>query len=152
MNSIVNMLRKKSPGFGLGLRPVHYPDFLREAQAVDWLEIISENYMIPGGKPLAMLDAILERYPVAMHGVSLSIGSTDGLDAQYLTELKALAKHVQPLWISDHLCWTGAHCLRQSNIFEFRINYGDRKTRRAQSINQECASLKGPDFGEGGEG
>ncbi len=86
---------------------MHYPDFLREAQAVDWLEIISENYMIPGGKPLAMLDAILERYPVAMHGVSLSIGSTDGLDAQYLTELKALAKHVQPLWISDHLCWTG---------------------------------------------
>ncbi len=107
MNPIANKLRKKSPGFGLGLRPVHYPDFLREAQAVDWLEIISENYMIPGGKPLAMLDAILERYPVAMHGVSLSIGSTDGLDAQYLTELKALAKHVQPLWISDHLCWTG---------------------------------------------
>ncbi len=107
MNPIANKLRKKSPGFGLGLRPVHYPDFLREAQAVDWLEIISENYMIPGGKPLAMLDAILERYPVAMHGVSLSIGSTDGLDAQYLKELKALAKHVQPLWISDHLCWTG---------------------------------------------
>ncbi len=107
MNPIVNTLRKKSPGFGLGLRPVHYPDFLSVAQAVDWLEIISENYMIPGGKPLAMLDAILERYPVAMHGVSLSIGSTDGLDAQYLTELKALAKHVQPLWISDHLCWTG---------------------------------------------
>ncbi len=107
MNLIGNMLRKKSPGFGLGLRPVHYPDFLRETQAVDWLEIISENYMIPGGKPLAMLDAILERYPVAMHGVSLSIGSTDGLDTQYLTELKALAEHVQPLWISDHLCWTG---------------------------------------------
>jgi uncharacterized protein (UPF0276 family) len=102
-------LRKKSPGFGLGLRPVHYPDFLREKQAVDWLEIISENYMIPGGKPLAMLDAILERYPVAMHGVSMSIGSTDGLDAAYLADLKALARHVQPLWISDHLCWTGVH-------------------------------------------
>ena len=99
--------QKESPGFGLGLRPVHYPDFLREPQAVDWLEIISENYMVPGGKPLAMLDAILERYPVAMHGVSLSIGSTDGLDAQYLADLKALASHVQPLWISDHLCWTG---------------------------------------------
>jgi uncharacterized protein (UPF0276 family) len=98
---------KKSPGFGLGLRPVHYPDFLRGPQAVDWLEIISENYMIPGGKPLAMLGAILERYPVAMHGVSLSIGSTDGLDVQYLAELKALARHVKPLWISDHLCWTG---------------------------------------------
>ncbi|HEY9099183.1 MAG TPA: DUF692 domain-containing protein [Thiobacillus sp.] len=100
-------IKQESPGFGLGLRPVHYPDFLDHPQRVDWLEIISENYMVPGGKPLAMLDAILERYPVAMHGVSLSIGSTDGLDAQYLTELKALANHVQPMWISDHLCWTG---------------------------------------------
>lgn len=99
--------RKKSPGFGLGLRPVHYPDFLNTAQAVDWLEIISENYMVPGGKPLAMLDAILAKYPVAMHGVSLSIGSADGLDVAYLTELKALAQRAQPLWISDHLCWTG---------------------------------------------
>ena len=107
MNSPAQTLRKKSPGFGLGLRPQHYPDFLREPQAVDWLEIISENYMIPGGKPLAMLDEILARYPVAMHGVSLSIGSTDGLDAAYLNDLKALAKHAQPLWISDHLCWTG---------------------------------------------
>ncbi|MGV8990501.1 MAG: DUF692 domain-containing protein [Thiobacillus sp.] len=100
-------IKKESPGFGLGLRPVHYPDFLDQPQTVDWLEIISENYMVPGGKPLAMLDAILERYPVAMHGVSLSIGSTDGLDTHYLAELKALAKHVQPMWISDHLCWTG---------------------------------------------
>lgn len=95
MNPASSFTRKISPGFGLGLRPVHYPDFLSEPQAVDWLEIISENYMIPGGKPLAM------------HGVSLSIGSTDGLDAAYLSDLKALARHVQPLWISDHLCWTG---------------------------------------------
>ena len=100
-------IRKASPGFGLGLRPVHYPDFLRGPHAVDWLEIISDNYMVPGGKPLAMLDAVLERYPVAMHGVSLSIGSTDGLDLQYLADLKALARRAQPLWISDHLCWTG---------------------------------------------
>jgi len=100
-------IRKPSPGFGLGLRPVHYPDFLREPQAVDWLEIISDNYLVPGGKPLAMLDAVLERYPVAMHGVSLSIGSTDGLDRQYLADLKQLARRAQPLWISDHLCWTG---------------------------------------------
>ena len=107
VNIASSTIRKKSPGFGLGLRPVHYPDFLGEPQAVDWLEIISENYMVSGGKPLAMLDAILERYPVAMHGVSLSIGSSDGLDAQYLAELRALANHVQPLWVSDHLCWTG---------------------------------------------
>ena len=107
MAIVAKSLRKKSPGFGLGLRPVHYPDFLNAPQAVDWLEIISENYMVPGGKPLDMLDAILAKYPVAMHGVSLSIGSTDGLDVAYLAELKALAKRAQPLWISDHLCWTG---------------------------------------------
>ena len=107
MNPDTRSIKKTSPGFGLGLRPVHYPDFLRAAQPVDWLEIISENYLVPGGKPLAMLDSILERYPVAMHGVSLSIGSTDGLDVQYLADLKALAQHAQPLWISDHLCWTG---------------------------------------------
>lgn len=109
MNLSPAPIKKKSPGFGLGLRPVHYPDFLREQQPVDWLEIISENYMVPGGKPLDMLDQILAKYPVAMHGVSLSIGSTDGLDAEYLVELKKLADHVQPLWISDHLCWTGVH-------------------------------------------
>lgn len=100
-------LTKKSPGFGLGLRPVHYPDFLKETQPVEWLEIISENYMVQGGLPLEHLNKIMAKYPLAMHGVSLSIGSTDGLDVEYLKELKALADHVQPLWISDHLCWTG---------------------------------------------
>lgn len=99
--------RSLSPGFGLALRPVHYPDFLHAHQAVDWLEVISDNYMVPGGKPLAMLDAIAERYPIAMHGVSLSIGSSDGLDLDYVKELKHLARRIQPLWISDHLCWTG---------------------------------------------
>lgn len=96
-----------SPGFGLGLRPDHYPDFLREPQPVDWLEIISENYMVSGGKPLAMLDAIRADYPMVMHGVSLSIGSDEPFDMDYLAALKALERRVEPLWISDHLCWTG---------------------------------------------
>ena len=96
-----------SPGFGLGLRPQHYPEFLAAPQPVDWLEIISENYMVPGGKPLAMLDAIRADYPMVMHGVSLSIGSDEPLDVAYLADLKTLADRVQPLWISDHLCWTG---------------------------------------------
>ncbi|MBD3733283.1 MAG: DUF692 domain-containing protein [Sphingopyxis sp.] len=96
-----------SPGFGLGLRPDHYPDFLRGPQPVDWLEIISENYMVPGGKPLAMLDAIRADYPMVMHGVSLSIGSDEPFDMDYLAALKALERRVEPLWISDHLCWTG---------------------------------------------
>lgn len=96
-----------SPGFGLGLRPEHYADFRAGPQPVDWLEIISENYMVPGGKPLATLDAIRADYPVVMHGVSLSIGSDEPLDLAYLADLKALAERVEPLWISDHLCWTG---------------------------------------------
>ncbi len=97
----------RSPGFGLGLRPEHYGEFLAGPQPVDWLEIISENYMVPGGKPLAMLDRIRADYPVVMHGVSLSIGSAEPLDMGYLRDLKALAERVEPLWISDHLCWTG---------------------------------------------
>lgn len=96
-----------SPGFGLGLRPEHYGEFLAGPQPVDWLEIISENYMVPGGKPLAMLDRVRADYPVVMHGVSLSIGSAEPLDMGYLRDLKALAERVEPLWISDHLCWTG---------------------------------------------
>jgi len=100
-------MKKTSPGFGLGLRPQHYADFLADPQRVDWLELISENYMVPGGKPLAMLDAIRADYPVALHGVSLSIGSTEPLDRDYLARLKQLAHRVEPLWVSDHLCWTG---------------------------------------------
>ncbi|GAA5182285.1 DUF692 domain-containing protein [Niveibacterium umoris] len=94
-------------GFGLGLRVEHYRDFVDTRPAVDWLEIISENYMVPGGKPLHFLDTIRRDYPMVMHGVSLSIGSADPLDRKYLGELKALADRVQPAWISDHLCWTG---------------------------------------------
>ncbi|MFN7572392.1 MAG: DUF692 domain-containing protein [Betaproteobacteria bacterium] len=94
-------------GFGLGLRTVHYPDFRAKPQPVDWLEIISENYMVPGGAPLAHLDAIRRDVPMVMHGVSLSIGSTDPLNFDYLRQLKALAARVEPGWISDHLCWTG---------------------------------------------
>jgi uncharacterized protein (UPF0276 family) len=94
-------------GFGLGLRPVHYPALLSERHAVDWLEILSENYLVPGGQPLDYLDRIRARFPVVMHGVSLSIGSTDPLDRRYLSDLKALARRVEPAWISDHLCWTG---------------------------------------------
>ncbi len=99
-------------GFGLGLRPQHYAEILdRPAEApaarVDWFEIISENYMAAGGRPRANLARIAERYPIVMHGVSLSIGSVDPLDTTYLEQLKALADQVEPAWVSDHLCWTG---------------------------------------------
>jgi uncharacterized protein (UPF0276 family) len=96
-----------SPGFGLGLRPDHYQAVLESAPRVDWFEILTENYLVPGGKPLHYLSRVRERYPLAMHGVSLSIGSSAPLDFEYLLELKALARRIEPAWISDHLCWTG---------------------------------------------
>ncbi len=94
-------------GYGLGLRTEYYDAILQRQPNVDWFEILSENYMVDGGKPLYYLDAIRERYPMVMHGVSLSIGGTDPLNLHYLAQLKDLAQRVQPCWISDHLCWTG---------------------------------------------
>ena len=100
--------RKPFLGFGLGLRAEHYQDVLeRKPDNVDWFEIISENYMVDGGKPLYFLDAIRRDYPMVMHGVSLSLGSTDPLDFGYLDQLKALIERIEPHWFSDHLCWTG---------------------------------------------
>jgi uncharacterized protein (UPF0276 family) len=96
-------------GFGLGLRPEHYADFRAQPArqlGVDWLEILTENYMVPGGKPLAHLDAIRRDAPLVMHGVSLSIGGTDPLDPDYVKALRALIDRVQPAWVSDHLCWS----------------------------------------------
>lgn len=93
-------------GFGLGLRPEYYPDILDGNPPVDWFEAISENYMVEGGPPLRQLDRIAERWPVVLHGVSLSIGGSDPLDTDYLARLKALARRVRPAWISDHLCWS----------------------------------------------
>lgn len=116
-NGLENSLREPFQGFGLGLRPRHYNSFLAQPQAVDWLEVISENYMVQGGKLLAMLDRIRADYPIAMHGVSMSIGSVSPLDHGYLQRLKALADRVQPMWVSDHLCWTGVHGTNLHDLF-----------------------------------
>lgn len=94
-------------GYGLGLRTDYYDIILQDKPDVDWFEILSENYMVKGGKALYYLDAIREQYPVVMHGVSMSIGGTDPLDYNYLKQLKTLMDRAQPKWISDHLCWTG---------------------------------------------
>ena len=94
-------------GFGLGLRTTHYEAILETKPALDWFEIISENYMVSGGRPLANLMRIRADYPMAMHGVSLSIGSSDPLNIAYLREMKKLADRIEPTYISDHLCWTG---------------------------------------------
>ncbi|GJI92794.1 MNIO family bufferin maturase [Duganella hordei] len=109
-----------SPGFGLGLRPAHYQEIIDAPSGghdIDWFEILSENYMVPGGKPLAMLDRIRWDYPMAMHGVSMSIGTPQGPSQDYLRELKKLMQRVQPLWVSDHLCWTGTHGTNMHDLF-----------------------------------
>ena len=103
-------------GFGLGLRPEHYEEIVETSPDLDWLEIISENYMVPGGRPLAWLDQIREQYPLVMHGVSLSIGSVDALNQDYLVDLKRLADRVAPAWFSDHLCWTGVDHLNMHDL------------------------------------
>ncbi|WP_299772669.1 DUF692 domain-containing protein [uncultured Pseudoteredinibacter sp.] len=93
-------------GFGLGLRTDHFEEVLQTNPKVDWFEVISENFMVAGGKPRYYLQQVRERYPIVMHGVSMSLGSTDPLDMDYLKRLKSLVDEVQPAWISDHLCWS----------------------------------------------
>jgi uncharacterized protein (UPF0276 family) len=128
-----------SLGFGLGLRPEHYEDALHQQPAVDWFEVISENYLIPGGRPLHYLDRIRERYPLVMHGVSLSIGSTDPLNFDYLRDLKSLARRVEPAWISDHLCWTGVdrtnlHDLMPLPYTDEALRHVSRRVREVQDF------------------
>lgn len=99
-------------GIGIGLRIPHYEEIFRDKPDIDWFEIISENFMVEAGKPLEILDRILEKYRVVQHGVSLAIGSPDALDFDYLKKLKALTKITKTPWVSDHLCWgrlPGAH-------------------------------------------
>ncbi len=133
------MLRIKSPGFGLGLRTAHYADFLAAPQPLDWLEIISDNFLLEGGKPLQMLDTFRADYPMVMHGVSLSIGSTDGIDLNYVQSIKRLAERIEPLWISDHLCWTGAggknsHDLLPLPYTEEALNLVVRHIQQVQDV------------------
>ena len=124
-------------GFGLGLRTEHYDAILSDKPPIDWLEIISENYMVDGGKPLHYLDRFRALYPIVMHGVSLSIGSVDPLDMDYLKRLKALAERVEPRWISDHLCWTGVagknlHDLMPLPYTEEAVRHVAERVRRVQ--------------------
>ncbi|HIF0236438.1 TPA: DUF692 family multinuclear iron-containing protein, partial [Legionella pneumophila] len=103
-------------GFGLGLRPNYYEEILTSKPDLDWFEILTENYLIPGGKPLYYLDKIREYYSIVMHGVSLSLGSTDPLNWDYLKQVQELASRIEPVWISDHLCWTGIHGLNTHDL------------------------------------
>ena len=135
--------------FGLGLRPQHYGDFLDGEVAVDFVEVISENFMIAGGRPRRILDQIREKHPVALHGVSMSIGSADGLDHDYLIGLKALADHVQPFFVSDHLCWTridgfNSHDLLPLPFTEEALDVVCRNIIRAQDILERRLLIENP--------
>jgi uncharacterized protein (UPF0276 family) len=138
---------KSSAGFGLGLRTPHYADYLAHKQPLDWLEIITDNFLVEGGKPLVMLDAIRRDYPMAMHGVAMSIGASEGVDPAYLRKVKALADRIEPLWVSDHLCWTGVHPEQLHDLYP--LPYTDEAARhvveqiqRAQDILQRQLVLE----------
>ena len=109
-------------GYGVGLRTVHFNYILKHNPPVDWFEIVSENFMDSRGRPRYVLSQLAERYPLVMHGVSLSIGSTDPLDFDYLRKLRNLAKDIDAVWVSDHLCWTGSHGHNTHDLLPMPLN------------------------------
>lgn len=109
-------------GIGVGLRNCHFETILRERPAIDWFEAISENFMDSAGRPRAVLRQLAQDYPLVLHGVSLSLGSADTLDLNYLRKLKALADEIQPRWISDHLCWTGVSGINSHDLLPLPLN------------------------------
>ena len=111
-------------GLGIGLRTIHFDHILKQQPAVDWFEVISENFMDSQGRPRYVLDQIAERYPIVMHGVSLSIGSTEPLDWEYLRKLKQLALAVKARWVSDHICWTGIAGINTHDLLPLPYNEG----------------------------
>lgn len=130
-------------GFGLGLRPQHFPEILGDdptsTDGVDWFEILSENFIDVGGPPMRSMMAVRERFPIVMHGVSMSIGSMDPLDMEYLKGLKALADQVEPILISDHLCWTGAHGVNMHDLLplpmtEETVEHVAARVRQVQDV------------------
>jgi len=136
-------------GIGVGLRSVHYRHILEHWPTVDWFEIISENYLDSQGRPRAVLDQIAERYPVVTHGVSLSIGSTADLDLDYLQRLKRLAERIRPVWISDHLCWTGVlgkntHDLLPLPLTEEALQHVIQRVIRVQEFLERPLVLENP--------
>ncbi|QDT29839.1 hypothetical protein Enr10x_51950 [Gimesia panareensis] len=136
-------------GLGVGLRTVHFSHILEHQPEVDWFEIISENFMDSAGRPRHVLEQIAERYPIVMHGVSLSIGSSDPLNRDYLQKLKTLAETVNARWISDHVCWTGiagrnTHDLLPIPYNEATLAYIVERIRMVQEILERPLILENP--------
>ncbi len=136
-------------GWGVGLRAEHAPVILSTWPEVDWFEVITENVMDSRGRPRAVVEAVAERYPVVLHGVSLNIGSTDALDLAYLERLSALAQSIRPVWISDHLCWTGigghhSHDLLPMPYTEATLRHVVDRVRRVQDRLGRLLVLENP--------
>jgi hypothetical protein len=136
-------------GLGLGLRNRHFEELLQQPPNVDWFEAISENFMDSHGRPRFVLNAVAERYPVVLHGVSLSIGSTDPLNMDYLARLKKLADEIKTPWISDHLCWTGiqginAHDLLPVPLTEQSLQHIARRVLQVQDFLERPLVLENP--------
>lgn len=136
-------------GLGLGLRNVHFDAILSGERRDLWFEAISENFMDSGGRPRAIIRAVAERYPIVLHGVSLSIGSTDPLDRGYLASLKRLADEIRPAWVSDHLCWTGvnghnSHDLLPMPLTEESLAHVVARVRQVQDILERPLILENP--------
>jgi len=136
-------------GLGVGLRAPHFSHILKHWPQVDWFEIISENYIDSQGRPRYVLDQIAERYPVVMHGVSLSIGSTDPLDFDYLAKLKSLSQAIGARWISDHVCWTGVsgqntHDLLPIPYNEETLRHVGQRVRQVQEFLERPLILEDP--------
>ena len=138
-----------SLGFGLGLRSAHYQHVLKEQPDIDWFEIISENYLDNFGHARRVLDQIAEQYPVVMHGVSMSIGSTDPLNIDYLKKLKTLSREIGAKWISDHLCWTGVlskntHDLMPLPLNEESLEHVIHRIKTVQDILEQPLVIENP--------
>ena len=138
-----------NPGLGVGLRAQHYAHVVQHWPAVDWFEIITENFLDIGGWPAHVLDCVAERYPIAMHGVSLAIGNTAPLDRDYLRKVKALAARTRALWVSDHLCWTGfaghnTHDLLPLPLTEETLRHVASRVRQVQDVLERPLLLENP--------
>jgi hypothetical protein len=136
-------------GIGIGLRTVHFKHILDSKPAIDWFEVLSENYMDTGGRPLYVLDRVAERYPIALHGVSMGVGNTEPLNLEYLRKLKALAERTRAHWVSDHLCWTGilgrnTHDLLPMPYTEEALRHTTRKVKQASEYLERPLIIENP--------
>jgi len=136
-------------GLGVGLRTAHFGHILEKKPKVDWFEIVTENFLDTGGRPAWVLDRIASRYPVVLHGVSMSVGSTDPIDRAYLAKVKALAERVRAVWVSDHVCWTGVagrnlHDLLPLPYTEEALRHVVRRIRRVQELLERPLVLENP--------